>query len=161
MEFEKRFISHERCEEINAMNITCPWDKTVFKMKEEGCKYLTNEDESIIYGRAFMPYAQDDGEDRRDYFFLVIENEYFLHTLYTLSVTEDETGDILKVHETMELPNDEKINQRSDKDTIVELINFLNFHQYFHSPYMKAEQTVIYNGTEYSGNKYVIKEDTL
>lgn len=154
MRFEKRFISHARCEEINRMNIVCPWDKTVFKMNEEGCKYLTNEDESIIYGRAFMPYAQDRGatspEIYRDYFFLVVNDEYFLHTLYTIDITEDESGDVMKVSERCELPDDEKINARDDKDTIIGLINFLNFHQFYHDPKMIAKQTLIYNGTEYS-----------
>ena len=155
MRFERRYISHERCEEINRMEIVCPWNNDVFRMNEKGCKYITNEDESIIYGMAFIPnpldLACETKIDYRDYCFLVIGNEFFLHSLELVSYKKEMINDVLHVYKTFELPNDEKINGRDDKDTVPALINFLNQALFCHNKRKVSKQTLIYNGKEYTG----------
>ena len=154
MRFSERPISHERCEEINRMEIVCPWSNDVFKMKENE-DYITNEDESIIYGMAFIPKPFDlvleTTIDYRDYFFLVIGNEYFLHSPRFVSREKEIIDDVIHISDTYKLPDDEKINSAEDKDHIIDLINFLYFHNFYHDKRWVFKQTMIYNGKEYTG----------
>lgn len=153
MKFTEKPISHERCEQINNMNILCPWSGEVFKMHEDGYKYLANEDESIIYGAAFLPNPQDmaydSATDYKDYYFLIMDNEYFLHALKLVSYKKEKINDILHVYKSFELPNDEKINKREDKEDVLFLINYLYSHYFSQGKNKKLKQVLIYNGKEY------------
>ena len=155
MRFEAKYISHERCEEINKMNIVCPWSSEVFKMDEKGSKYIANEDESIIYGAAFLPHPQDltyeSDIDYRNYYFLIKENQYFLHALNMVSQNTETKDGVLHVYETYELSDDEKINSSNDRDYILDLIDFLYFHYFSRNGKMEYKQVLIYNGREYTG----------
>ena len=155
MRFEKRYISHERCEEINRMNIICPWSSEVNKMNEKGSKYIASEDESIIYGTAFLPspldLASNLDKDLKDYCLLVVNNEFFLHSLELVSYKKEMINDVLHVYKSFELPDDEKINDRDDKDAVPALINFLNYHLFCHNKRKVSKQVLIYNGREYTG----------
>ena len=155
MRFERRYISHERCEEINNMHIVCPWSNEVYKMNEKGSKYITNEDESIIYEMAFFPspldMASNTNKDYRDYCFLVVNDEYFLHSLLPASYKKETIDDVLHIYTSFVLPDDEKINQRDDKDQILNLINFLNYNLFHHNKRIVSKQKLIYNHKEYTG----------
>ena len=128
MRFERRYISHERCEEINRMNIVCPWSNEVFRMEEDE-DFITNEDESIIYGMAFSPRPQEMAYVDHKYYYLLVKGaQYFLHALKLVSQKTEKIDGVLHVSEILELPDDEKINSAEDKDHIIDLINFLHIN---------------------------------
>lgn len=155
MKFCEKYISHDRCEEINNMDIVCPWSNEVFKMNEKGSKYLSNEDESIIYGLAFLPHPQDleyeSKIDYKNYYFLIKGDEYYLHALKLVSQETETIDGVLHVYEKYELPDDEKINNADDKEYILGLINFMYFHYFSRNKKWVYKQVLIYNGKEYTG----------
>ena len=152
MRFSERPISHERCEEINRMEIVCPWNTDVFRMNEKGSRYITNEDESIIYAAAFSPRPQELAYDDHGYYYLLVKGDrYFLHAPKLVSQKTEKIDGVLHVSEILELPDDEKINSAEDKDHIIDLINFLYFHNFYHDKRWVFKQTMIYNGKEYTG----------
>lgn len=155
MVFKEKYISPERCEEIDNMNITCPWSSDVLKLSEKNRKYITNEDESIIYGTAFVPspfdLACDYGKNYKDYYFMIVGNEYFLHALRQIDYKKETIDGVLHVCNTYELPDDEKINKREDKEYILDLLNFLSVHHSYCGDTEIARQILIYNGKKYTG----------
>lgn len=74
MEFELRMISEERCKEIDRWEICDPYGYGK-KLSTHGNYWVTNEDESILFCRAFMP-RHDDREGNYESFLFIVDEKY-------------------------------------------------------------------------------------
>ena len=80
MKYDYRYISTERCQEINNMKIPSPlppYYPEFFVMESEGKKYFSSEDENLIFTAAFIPIPAD-REFYQEYYLLIKDNEYFI-----------------------------------------------------------------------------------
>ena len=170
---DKRWISYERCEEINRMKIPCPWGgyedvyKPYYIMNEKGSQYYSSEDESIILGRAFTPRHDDrDREGRQDTYFLIKGKEYYLFTFVAphnappreakklgemiLEVCPPIKGtwNIFYVKCVVEIGPNIKIDSSSDKQNILRIIKDYEIFKANNFANEVYDVTVLYRGKE-------------
>lgn len=121
MKYDYRYISTERCQEINNMKIPSPlspYYPEFFVMESEGKKYFSSEDENLIFTAAFIPIPAD-REFYQEHYLLIKDNEYFIFNYKRVSNETVKIDNTIYADIVIEiLPND-KIDNCNKKDEIL------------------------------------------
>ena len=125
MKYDDRYISTERCQEINNMKIPSPlppYYPEFFVMESEGKKYFSSEDENLIFTAAFIPIPAD-REFYQEYYLLIKDNGYFIFNYKRLSNETVKIDNTIYADIVIEiLPND-KIDNCNEKDEVLHTIS--------------------------------------
>lgn len=125
MKYDYRYISTERCQEINNMKIPSPlppYYPEFFVMESEGKKYFSSEDENLIFTAAFIPIPAD-REFYQEYYLLIKDNGYFIFNYKRLSNETVKIDNTIYADIVIEiLPND-KIDNCNEKDEVLHIIS--------------------------------------
>lgn len=151
MEYDFRYISPKRCQEIDNMKIPCPWAwkeyKRFFVMDRNGKKYLSSEDEKIVFTRAFIPIPAD-MELYEDYYLLIKDNKYYLFTYKKISQQVEIKNGIIYTYMVKEIDPNHKIDNCNEKDEILKVISELIKKSAVNSKRYVYNQTILYKGKE-------------
>ena len=124
MKYDYRYISTERCQEINNMKIPSPlppYYPEFFVMESERKKYFSSEDENLIFTAAFIPIPAD-REFYQEHYLLIKDNEYFIFNYKRLSNETVKIDNTIYADIVIEiLPND-KIDNCNEKDEVLHII---------------------------------------
>lgn len=137
MEYDYRSISPKRCQEINEMKIPSPlppYYPDYFVMDREGKKYLSSEDENLIFTPAFIPLPADK-EFYEGYYLLVKGNEYYIFNYKRISNNTVKIDGSIYVDIVNEVLPNEKIDNCGEKDEVLHII----------SEMMKKSNTAYFN----------------
>ena len=125
MKYDYRYISTERCQEINNMKIPSPlppYYPEFFVMESEGKKYFSSEDENLIFTAAFIPIPAD-REFYQEHYLLIKDNGYFIFNYKRLSNETVKIDNAIYADIVFEiLPND-KIDNCNEKDEVLHIIS--------------------------------------
>lgn len=151
MEYDFRYISPKRCQEIDDMKIPCPWAwkeyPRFFVMDRNGEKYFSSEDEKIIFTLAFVPVPAD-REFYEDYYLLIKENEYYLFNYQTVSNKSERIDNIIYADIVQEIQPNEKIDNCNEKDEVLKIISEMIKKSTVTHFNIVVCQTIIYGGKE-------------
>ena len=125
MEFRYGRISDERCAEINSWRIPDPY-RYGEKYDADGEYLVTNEDESILFFRAFSP-TRDDREYYKDAYMLIYKNEYYyIYIDDGLPVGHyEERNGVQYWVDKIDFLHSEAIEKSQEKPTILKLLKRL------------------------------------
>lgn len=154
-DFDSRWISYKRCEEINNMKIPCPWGgyegfyEPYFIMDER--RYFSSKDEKIIFcGTAFAPIPDDRVLGYYEDTYLLVKNDkYYLFTYKTISDRYKIKDGIVYSDMVMEIDPNPKIDKCHEKKEILKLISMcIKKTIYNNEKRHIINKTILYKGKE-------------
>ena len=152
MEFRYGCISDERCAEINSWRIPDPYGYGK-KYHADGDYLVTNEDESILFFRAFSPRA-DEIEYYKKAYMLIYKNEYYYIYISREGVGHyEERNEVQYWVDKIDFLYSEAIEKSQEKSTILKLLKrvYQRYRECFkrtRGPKPIYEFTFYYNGEE-------------